>query len=200
MRFVCFVVLCGHGKRVSSTMWWRYFGFCFCDPPYPWKWNLPPRGWGRCRRDRSRLDRSGSSTPSETWKCLFWPENGLISHFLQVESGLVPVIFWICFQFSIFDLILFGQTKSLTTNSKVKKMMMMLSIVSMMNTTVGNCTLPLESWNDATFKLGLVVLVVSTFCSSSAVEMMKVRVEINTWSHDQQCYSSTSAKWPYDIV
>ena len=75
---------------------------------------------------------------------------------------------------------MFGQTKSLMTNSKVKKMMMMLSIVSMMNTTVGNCALPSESWNHATFKRGLVVLVVSTFCSSSAVEMMKVRVETNT--------------------
>ena len=138
-------------------------------------------------------------------KSLFWPENGLKSHFCQVESGLIPLIFWICFQFSIFDLILFGQTKSLTTNSKVKKMMMMLSIVSMMNTTVGNCTLPSVSWNHA-FKCDLVVLVVSTFCSSSAVEMMKVRVETNTWSQDQQCYLSTSAnrsttaKWPYDIA
>ena len=35
------------------------------------------------------------------------------------------------------DLILFGQTRSLTTNSMVKKMTTMLSIISMINTTVG---------------------------------------------------------------
>ena len=38
----------------------------------------------------------------------------------------------------------------------------------------------LESCNFQSFKRGLVVLVVSTFCSSSAVEMMKVRVETKT--------------------
>ena len=102
-----------------------------------------------------------------------WPQKP------RFPSGKWAYPFDILDLFSIFDLILFGQTKSLTTNSKVKKMMMMLSIVSMMNTTVGNCALPSESWNYA-FKRRLVVLVVSAFCSSSAVEMMKVRVETKT--------------------
>ena len=61
-------------------------------------------------------------------------------------------------------LFLFGQTSSLVRNSMVKNMTTMLSMRSMMSTMRGKSTLPSSSsW------------------SSSAVEMMKVRVEITTW-------------------
>ena len=61
-------------------------------------------------------------------------------------------------------LFLFGQTVSLARNSTVKKMTTKLSMRSMMRTMRGKSTLPSSS-----------------FWSSSAVEMMKVTVEITTW-------------------
>ena len=63
--------------------------------------------------------------------------------------------------FMNFDLA--GQTVSLTTNSTVKNMMTVWSMMLMMSTMTGNSMLPSES-----------------SCSSSAVDMMNVSVDTMT--------------------
>ena len=90
--FVCSWVIC----QLHNVIW---ICWCFCDLSYPWKWNLPPRGWGRCRRGRWRLDRSGSSTPSETWNLSFGRKMASKATFAKWKVGLSLWYFGFAFNF-----------------------------------------------------------------------------------------------------
>ena len=82
------------------------------------------------------------------------------------------------------NLILLGHIRSLTRNSKVKKTMTKLSVISMMKTTTGHSISP-----------------VSSTWSSSAVEMMKVMVEMMTMEREKSARNWASLEVQgYSIV
>ena len=87
-------------------------------------------------------------------------------------------------EYNLINLILFGQSKSLTTNSKLKNTTTKLSMNSMIITTIGQSLSPLLST-----------------CSSSAVEMMKVMVEMITMEREKRARNWASLEVQgYSIV
>ena len=78
-------------------------------------------------------------------------------------------------EYNLINLILFGQSKSLTTNSKLKNTTTKLSMNSMIITTIGQSLSPFLS-----------------SCSSSAVDMMKVMVEMITMERENSARNLAS--------
>ena len=83
-----------------------------------------------------------------------------------------------------------NQQSYLMMNSIVKNITTKLSIISIMKTIHGNWTLPSESWREVKCDVHLISIGSwsfprRTFCSSSAVETMKVTVDMSTMEREK---------------